>query len=120
MAILLEVRPDAPEKEQILSLREQLEVYLNGLESISPEEIDTLIGTLTGRAFHRWSGGGSGGGGGSVTAYLSLTDKPRIEGILLQGDKSFEDLNLESLTNSELERMLNNDIDIDPEEDLDE
>lgn len=35
MAVLLEVRPDAPEREQIRSLKEQLEIYLN--------EIDRLI-----------------------------------------------------------------------------
>lgn len=108
MAVLLEVRPDAPEREQIRSLREQLEVYLNGLESITKEEIDMLIGNLLGSSYSGsgHSSGGGGGGGGVVATYLALTDKPRIEGVILQGDKSFEDLNLKRLTNTELEEML--------------
>ena len=42
----------------------------------------------------------------SVNDYNDLRNKPSIEGVELVGDKSFEELNLQSLTNSELENML--------------
>lgn len=38
--------------------------------------------------------------------YNRLSNKPKIEGITLEGDKTFEDLNLQVLTNKELEDML--------------
>lgn len=41
-----------------------------------------------------------------VSSYEDLKDKPRIEGVELIGDKTFEELNLQSLTNTELEAML--------------
>lgn len=41
-----------------------------------------------------------------VTSYESLTDKPSIEGVTLSGDKTFEELNLQSITNTDLENML--------------
>ena len=42
----------------------------------------------------------------SVNDYNVLRNKPRIEGVELIGDKSFEELNLQRLTNTELENML--------------
>lgn len=42
-----------------------------------------------------------------TTVYSELTDKPQIEGVTLVGNKSFEDLNLNKITNSEMENMLN-------------
>lgn len=42
----------------------------------------------------------------SVDDYNRLYNKPTIEGIELVGDKSFEELNLQRLTNTELENML--------------
>ena len=110
MAVLLEIRPDASQKEQIRSLRDQLEAYLNGLDSITREEIDSMIASLDGNgsSVYRRSGGGSGGGGGVVSNYLSLSNKPRIEGVILQGDKSFEDLQLQRITNAEIEELLSN------------
>ena len=42
----------------------------------------------------------------SVNDYNDLRNKPRIEGVELIGDKSFEELNLQRLTNTELENML--------------
>ena len=40
------------------------------------------------------------------TDYNVLSNRPKIEGVLLEGDKTFEELNLQSLTNQELEAML--------------
>lgn len=111
MAILLEVRPDSPEREQIRSLREQLEVYLNGIESVTQEEIDQLVLDLYG-GYAKSGGRQSPWSGGGITTYLGLSDKPRIEGVILQGDKSFEDLHLQSLTNSEIEELLDNEINL--------
>ena len=42
----------------------------------------------------------------SVNDYNDLRNKPSIEGVALEGDKTFEELNLQSLTNQELEAML--------------
>ena len=42
----------------------------------------------------------------SVNDYNDLRNKPSIEGVELIGDKSFEELNLQRLTNAELENML--------------
>ena len=38
--------------------------------------------------------------------YENLRNKPSIEGVELIGDKSFEELNLQRITNTELENML--------------
>lgn len=38
--------------------------------------------------------------------YNVLSNRPKIEDVTLEGDKSFEDLGLSSLTNTELEAML--------------
>lgn len=55
-----------------------------------------------------YSGGGSSGGGGGsggTTDYNDLTNKPQIEGVTLSGDKSYDALNLLSLTNTEIENI---------------
>ncbi len=39
MAVMLDIRPDASQKEQIRHLRDQLEMYLNGLE----QKVDNLL-----------------------------------------------------------------------------
>lgn len=46
------------------------------------------------------------GGSIMVTDYSRLTNKPMIEGVVLDGNKTFEDLHLNVLTNSELEAIL--------------
>ena len=38
--------------------------------------------------------------------YNRLYNKPKIEGVTLEGDKTFEDLNLRSITNAELAELL--------------
>ena len=43
---------------------------------------------------------------GQVVSYNSLSDKPQIEGITLSGNKTYEELNLQRLTNSDIENML--------------
>lgn len=39
-------------------------------------------------------------------SYPSLYEKPSIEGVTLLGDKTFDELNLTNITNTELEEML--------------
>lgn len=50
-----------------------------------------------------------GGGGGGTTNYNLLINKPQIEGVSLQGNKSAEDLNLvaadSSLTTEQMEAL---------------
>lgn len=46
------------------------------------------------------------GGSTGTTNYNDLTNKPKIESVELSGDKSFEELNLKRITNTELENML--------------
>lgn len=54
----------------------------------------------------RKAASGGGGGSGGVTSYNDLTDKPSIEGVTLIGDKTHEDLNLQRITNTEIEDLL--------------
>lgn len=41
-----------------------------------------------------------------VGNYNDLYNKPKIEGVVLEGDKTFEDLTLKSLSNMEIEAIL--------------
>ena len=49
---------------------------------------------------------GPGGGGQGTQDYEALANKPQIEGVTLNGNKSFSDLNLNALTNMEIEELL--------------
>lgn len=43
---------------------------------------------------------------GGTMNYNDLTNKPMIEGVALVGDKTYEELNLSSLSNAEIEALL--------------
>lgn len=43
---------------------------------------------------------------GGVTDYNRLSNKPSINGIVLEGDKSNEEINIGAITNSEIEEIL--------------
>lgn len=47
----------------------------------------------------------SGGGGGGTNNYNALINRPKINGHTLEGDKSFEDLGLESLTSEQIQTL---------------
>lgn len=47
------------------------------------------------------------GGGEGTKDYEQLLNKPSIEGVVLIGDKTFEDLHMHVLTNIEIENLLN-------------
>jgi hypothetical protein len=42
------------------------------------------------------------------TDYNKLTNKPKIEGITLEGNKEYEELNLEHISNQEIEVLFGN------------
>lgn len=39
-------------------------------------------------------------------SYLDLTDKPRIEGVILEGDKRFIDLGLKEITPQDIDKII--------------
>lgn len=43
---------------------------------------------------------------GGTKNYNELVNKPKIEGVTLEGNKTFEELHMNALTNIELERLL--------------
>lgn len=78
-------------------------------------EIRRINGTLTSMRSINGTIGSQGRVGGSLnratveyrtTDYNDLDNRPSIEGVVLEGDKTFEELNLQCLTNQELEAML--------------
>lgn len=48
----------------------------------------------------------AGGGGGGTTNYNLLTNLPQINGVTLKGDKSFDDLGMQPLTNEQMNELL--------------
>lgn len=46
------------------------------------------------------------GGGSGTSDYNALTNKPRIEGVTLKGDKSFKQLGLEPMTPQDIDNIL--------------
>lgn len=48
----------------------------------------------------------AGGGGGGTTNYNLLTNLPQINGVILKGDKSFDDLGMQPLTNEQMNELL--------------
>lgn len=47
-----------------------------------------------------------GGGGGGTTNYNLLTNLPQINSVTLKGNKSFDDLGMQSLTNEQMNTLL--------------
>lgn len=79
--------------QKLQSLKESVQMALNEVGSVSA----TII--------YRQGGGG---GSGVTTNYNDLTNKPQIEGVTLQGDKMFPELNLDALTNTEIQSIFDN------------
>lgn len=42
------------------------------------------------------------------TDYNALYNKPQIEGVMLEGDKSYEELNLQRISNADIEALFQN------------
>lgn len=102
MIIGYDRNPSATVDQKVQSLMESVQMALNehttDIAHIS-SEIDSLPQQ-------------SGGGGDTPTptggSYNDLSDKPMIEGVTLVGAKSFPDLNLNYLTNSEIYDIFEN------------
>ena len=47
-------------------------------------------------------------GSGGTTDYNNLANKPQIEGVVLSGNKTFPNLNLNVLTNTEIQEIFDN------------
>lgn len=84
--------PSASYERKLQSLKESVQMALNEVGSGST----TII-------YQKNQGGG---GSSGTNNYNDLINKPRIEGVTLQGNKDYEDLNLERLTNSDIESAL--------------
>ena len=80
--------------QKLQSLKESVQLALNEVGSGGT----TII--------YKQSGGG--GGSGGTTNYNDLINKPQIEGVELSGDKTFPNLNLKVLTNSEIQDIFDN------------
>lgn len=51
--------------------------------------------------------GSSGGGGGTMTGdYADLTNKPKINNVILSGSLSLEDIGIKAITNSEIDEII--------------
>ena len=107
MAIMLEVRPDVSEREQIYHLKEQLEFYLNAQEDIRQAVINATKGEKGDPGPPGPKGDPGGGGTGS---YSDLTDKPQIEGVTLEGNKTASNLGLVPETRKVNNKSLSDDI----------
>ena len=69
--------------------------------------------TTSGDTFYRLKGDNSwikitigGGGGGGVTSYNQLTDKPQINSVTLEGNKSSDDLDVQPESRVEGEQLI--------------
>lgn len=49
---------------------------------------------------------------GGAASYADLPDKPAINGVTLEGDKSFEELGELTLTNSEIKNLIDSQFDL--------
>lgn len=49
---------------------------------------------------------------GGVSSYADLLDKPAVNGVTLEGDKSFEELGELTLTNSEIKNLIDSQFDL--------
>lgn len=80
-------------------------VLKNRYEEMELGDLSTTLAEAIGVGVESRSGY-SGGGGGGTTDYNQLSNKPQIEGVTLSGNKSFVDLTLIALTNTEINNML--------------
>lgn len=92
MIIDYDHNPTASVEQKLQSLKESVQMALNE------------VGSGTSTIIYRSGGGGSGGS----TNYNDLTNKPQIEGVTLSGNKTFPNLNLDALTNTEIQDIFDN------------
>lgn len=89
---------------------EEMEAALNDeeIEAVLTTTEATLSGEVSENTYELTADlqPGTGTGGEGTNDYTQLINKPKIEGITLVGNKLFPDLNLNTITNSELENIL--------------
>lgn len=100
--------PNTPTENKIQSLSESVQMAFNVVptEPITEADLKKLEGVAYIGTSH--GSGGGGGGSGGVTSYNDLTDKPSIEYVTLEGNKTFPNLNLDVLTNTEIQDIFDN------------
>lgn len=90
---------------------EQVKKLVNTKSKVQVNRI-TTAGTnianidIDGEVIKLYAPDGGGGGGGGSSDYNDLSNKPQIEGVTLSGDKTYSELNLKSISNTELEELL--------------
>lgn len=104
-----------PEQEKVIALKKQVDMLTYNLQIVLNSIEDDLQDTVN-------NSGGSGGGGSIVptpiapTNYDDLSNKPKIKGITLEGDKSFSELglyddpDLVTLSNIEIQNLIDSSI----------
>lgn len=93
MIIDYDHNPKLSYDQKLQSLKESVQMALNEAGSGGT----TVI-------YHSSGGGGSGG----TSDYNDLSNKPQIEGVTLSGNKTFPNLNLNVLTNTEIQDIFDN------------
>lgn len=102
MIIGYDRNPNASVDQKVQSLMESVQMALN--------EHTTDIAQINNEIDNLPQSSESGGGGDTPTggSYNDLSDKPIIEGVTLVGAKSFPELNLSCLTNTEIYDIFEN------------
>ena len=81
-----------------ITRKEQYYSYMAGESSYLPDPITREEKYLYYLCVNGQGGGGTGGGSGGTTDYNDLTNKPSINGVTLEGNKTSADLNIQSQT----------------------
>ena len=95
MIIGYDRNPNASTDQKVQSLMESVQMALN-------EHTTDIIKILADIDIIESSGGGDSPTPTPTGSYNDLSDKPIIEGVTLQGAKTFPELNLTYLTNTEI------------------
>ena len=92
----------------MFSMNKNIEEILSGTADIEFNPVGTGLKSTTISDALKELAANSGGEVGGTYDYEALENKPSIEGIELEGDKTFEELNLVSLSNLDIEDLINN------------
>ena len=97
---------DLTKTDNIQNQITQNKIDLAKINTATPSDIDKVlkVKTVSNGKVTQWNFGEA--TSSAISSYFDLENKPSIEGIILEGDKTFEELNLQGITNSELENIL--------------
>lgn len=122
MIIQYDTRPDATTDEKLRSLIKSIQLALGEIESSTgggsssqPTDISSIIASLRELSDEMAAAADAITGLDdrvteleetvSPASYNALTNKPSIEGVTLEGNKTYDELNLIGITNSEIEAL---------------